>query len=260
MKVTLPSVAGGYNLQLINENFQTIANELNTRVWYRNNVVGEPNTPAQDIDINGYRLYNMPYPASDSEPVTRGYANEFLSGTVTSELVDLAAAVAADKVLVDELATTATTQAGIAIVKANLAITAAGEAAISANAAAASAASITSPLPVANGGTASTTAAAARAALGAAAIDTGVAHPVGVLVYAAFINNTGGLATVVINYTDTTDGSNLIPAGIQANGSLVPNLLVQATALSAGTTWRCLGKALYQNGVQITATLWQRTA
>jgi hypothetical protein len=260
MKITLPSVAGGYNLQQINANFQTLANELNTRVWYRNNVGAEPNTPDQDIDFNGKRLYNLPSPTSDSEPVTRGYADAYLSGSVTSELNDLADQVEADVVLVDELATTATTQAGIAITQANLAITAAGEAAIAQAAAEAAAASITLPLPVASGGTASTTASAARAALGAAAIETGTSYPVGGLMMATYYNNTGGFATITINYGTTVDSANLSPGGIQSNGSLVPNLAVVSGFLAGGQTWRCLGRAVYEDGVKVTTTLWQRTA
>lgn len=261
MKITLPSVAGGYNLQLINENFQTIANELNTRVWYRNNVVGEPNTPAQDIDMNGQRQYNLPFPISDSEPVTKGYASIYLTGSVTSELLALAAEVTAEKVLVEELAATATLQAGISIVEANLAITASGEAAVSANAAAASAASITYPILVANGGTGATTAVSARAALGAAAMETGTTYPIGGLMMATYYNITGGYTASTINYGDTTDSSNLSPGGIQSNGSsLIPNLAVTSGFLGGGQTWRCLGRAFFEDGVKVTTTLWQRTA
>lgn len=261
MKITLPSVAGGYNLQQINANFQTLAEELNTRVWYRNNVGSEPNTPAQDIDMNGKRQYNLPFPLSDSEPVTRGYANEYLAGAVTSELVDLAAGVSADVVLVDELATTATTQAGIAITQANLAITAAGEAAVAQAAAEAAVASVSLPLAVASGGTGSTTAIAARAALGAAAIESGTTYPIGGLMMATFYNNTGALATVTINYGTTTDSANLTPGGIQSNATtLVPNLAVTSGFLAGGQTWRCLGRAFFEDGVKVTTTLWQRTA
>jgi hypothetical protein len=261
MKITLPSVAGGYNLQQINANFQTLANELNTRVWYRNNVGSEPNTPAQDIDMNGKRQYNLPFPTSDSEPITRGYADLYLSGEVTSELVDLAAEVAAEAILVDELATTATTQAGICITQANLAITAAGEAAVAQGAAEDAVAAITLPIPVASGGTGTTSASAARAALGAAAIETGTAYPVGGLMMATYYNNTGALATISIPYGTTTDSANLSPGGIQSNGStLIPNLAVVSGFLAGGQTWRCLGKAEFQDGVKVTTTLWQRTA
>lgn len=261
MKITLPSVAGGYNLQQINANFQTLATELNTRVLYRDNVGAEPNTIEDDIDFNGKRLYNLPLPISDSEPVTRGYADAYLAGTVTSELVDLAAGVAADVILVDELATTATTQAGICITQANLAITAAGEAAVAQAAAEDAAASLTLPLPVASGGTGNTTAAAARAALGAAAIETGTAYPIGGLMMATYYNNTGSFATITINYGDTTDSANLSPGGIQSNGStLIPNLAVVSAFLTGGQTWRCLGRAFYEDGVKVTTTLWQRTA
>lgn len=254
MKITLPSVAGGYNLQLINENFQTIATELNTKVFYRNNPTGEPNTPSQDIDFNGKRLYNLPIPTSGSEPVTRDYADTYLSGTVTSGMVDLANQVAADKVLVDELATTATTQAGIAITQANLAITAAGEAAAAVSA-------ITDPLTVAKGGTGATTAAAARANLGAAAIETSTVMPIGCLVMATYYNITGGYTSSTLVYGDVTDSSNLTIGGIQSNGStLVPDLVAVSGFLPTGQSWRCLGKAVYVDGITVTTTLWQRVS
>lgn len=254
MKITLPSVAGGYNLQLINENFQTIANELNTRVWYRNNVVGEPNTPAQDTDFNGKRIYNLPMPTSGSEPVTRAYADAYLNGTVTSELNDLAAQVEADVELVDELTTTATTQAGIAITQANLAITAAGEAA-------ASAAAISLPLPVNQGGTASTTSTAARAALGAAAIETGTTYPIGGLLMATYYNVTGAYASSTLNYGDTTSSANLSIGGIESNGTtLIPKLVATSGFMASGKTYMCLGNAVFVDNVTVTTTLWQRTA
>lgn len=254
MKITLSDVAGGYNLQRINENFQLIQNEFNTRVWYRNNLVGEPNTPAQDIDFNGKRIYNLPMPTSGSEPVTRAYADTYLSGTVTSGMIDLANQVAADKVLVDELATTATTQAGIAITQANLAITAAGEAA-------ASAAAITDPLTVAKGGTGASNATVARANLGAAAIETSTVMPIGCLIMATYYNVTGGYVTSTLVYGDTTSSANLAPSGIEANGTtLVPNLTATSGFLAAGQVWRCLGKAHYVNGTTVTTTLWQRVS
>ncbi len=261
MKITLPSVAGGYNLQLINENFQTLATELNDKVAYRINPVGEPNTPEQDLDMNGYRIYNLPLATSPSEPVTVAYADAFLSGAVTSEMVTLAAEVEANAILVDELSDTTTIQAGIAITQAGLAITAAGEAAASAAAADAIVDALTLPLPVASGGTASTTASAARAALGAAAIETGTAYPVGGLMFATYYNNTGSFATITINYGTTTDSANLSPGGIQSDGtSLIPELAVVSSFLAGGQTWRCLGKAEYEDGVKVTTTLWQRTA
>lgn len=254
MKITLADVAGGYNLQKINENFQLIQDEFNTRVFYRNVPVGEANTPNQDIDFNGKRIFNLPMPISASEPITRAYADAYLSGTVTSEMVDLANQVAADKILVDELATTATTQAGIAITQANLAITAAGEAA-------ASAASIADPLTVAKGGTGATTAAGARAALGAAAIETSTVYPVGCLVMATYYNNTGSLVNSTLVYGDTTDSSNLSISGIESDGTtLIPKLVATSGFLTTGQTWRCLGKAVFADGVTVTTTLWQRVS
>lgn len=58
-KITLPSVAGGYNLQLINQNFQTLASELNTKVLYRNNPIGESNVLETSVDANGKNIFNV---------------------------------------------------------------------------------------------------------------------------------------------------------------------------------------------------------
>ena len=58
-KITLPSVAGGYNLQLINQNFQTLASELNTKVLYRNNPIGESNVLETPVDANGKNIFNV---------------------------------------------------------------------------------------------------------------------------------------------------------------------------------------------------------
>lgn len=43
----------------INANFQKIEDELNNKVFYRNNPVGEPNTIQNDVDVNGKNLFNI---------------------------------------------------------------------------------------------------------------------------------------------------------------------------------------------------------
>lgn len=66
-KITLDTVAGGYDLSIINNNFDKIETELNDKVLYRNNPVGEANTLETDVDVNAKRIYNLPEPLLDSE-------------------------------------------------------------------------------------------------------------------------------------------------------------------------------------------------
>ena len=68
-KVVVVPVTGAQNLSAINENFQTLADTLNNRVFFRDNPVGEPNQVITDVDMNGQRIYNLPQPISPSEPV-----------------------------------------------------------------------------------------------------------------------------------------------------------------------------------------------
>lgn len=57
-KITLDTITGGYDLSKINSNFEKLETELNDKVFYRNNPVGEPNTLSNDMDINNYQLFN----------------------------------------------------------------------------------------------------------------------------------------------------------------------------------------------------------
>lgn len=43
----------------INANFQKIEDELNNKVFYRDNPVGQPNTIQNDVDVNGKNLFNI---------------------------------------------------------------------------------------------------------------------------------------------------------------------------------------------------------
>lgn len=58
-KITLDDTSSGYNLSKINSNFQKIEDELNNKVMYRNNPVGEANQLESDVDANGKKIYNV---------------------------------------------------------------------------------------------------------------------------------------------------------------------------------------------------------
>jgi microcystin-dependent protein len=69
-KITLDSVASGYDLSKINTNFQTIQTAFDDTVS-RSGVA--PNTITADIDANGKRIYNLPDPVANGEPATKGW-------------------------------------------------------------------------------------------------------------------------------------------------------------------------------------------
>lgn len=58
-KITLDNVSSGYDLSKINANFQTIQDELNNRVLYRNVEEGETNTLEDSLDANSKSIYNL---------------------------------------------------------------------------------------------------------------------------------------------------------------------------------------------------------
>ncbi len=88
-KINLDSVQSGYDLSIVNVNFQKIEDELNTKVLYRDNPVGETNTLETDVDANGQRIYNLPDPTSNGEPVTLGfYIEASQGGTDLVEQID----------------------------------------------------------------------------------------------------------------------------------------------------------------------------
>lgn len=66
-KIVLDTVTGGYDLSVINNNFDKIETEFQNKVLYRDNPVGEVNTLQSDIDANSKRLYNLPTPVLASE-------------------------------------------------------------------------------------------------------------------------------------------------------------------------------------------------
>lgn len=58
-KVVLDDIQGGYSLSKINQNFERIENELNSKVLYRDSPEGEPNEMHESLDMNGFDIYNV---------------------------------------------------------------------------------------------------------------------------------------------------------------------------------------------------------
>lgn len=58
-KIVLDDTVSGYNLQIINNNFDKLEQELQNKVLYRDNPEGEPNAMQQDLDMNGNDILNV---------------------------------------------------------------------------------------------------------------------------------------------------------------------------------------------------------
>lgn len=69
MKTTLSDVTSGQNVSTINTNFQKIETILNEEVLFRKDYPGEPNSMNSNLDMNGNRIYNLPAPINNNEPV-----------------------------------------------------------------------------------------------------------------------------------------------------------------------------------------------
>jgi hypothetical protein len=59
-KITLPTISSGYaTTTQLNNAFDAIETELQNKVLYRNNPVGEPNVMEQDLDMNSNKIINV---------------------------------------------------------------------------------------------------------------------------------------------------------------------------------------------------------
>lgn len=58
-KVNLLTVTNGQNISAINQNFAIIADALNNGTLWRDNPVGEPNNLENNIDANGFQIFNV---------------------------------------------------------------------------------------------------------------------------------------------------------------------------------------------------------
>ncbi len=66
-KIVLTNTNGGYNISVINDNFEEVVDTLQNKVLYRDNPTGEPNNMESDLDMDGHRVYNLPIPTLPSE-------------------------------------------------------------------------------------------------------------------------------------------------------------------------------------------------
>lgn len=79
-KIVLNDVTNLSSISVINANFDKIESELNNKVLYRDNPVGEVNALQSNVDANSKRIYNLPSPILDSEPARLGDLRELVLG------------------------------------------------------------------------------------------------------------------------------------------------------------------------------------
>jgi len=59
-KITFSDIAAGFqSVGTLNNNFAQLENELQTKVLYRDNPTGEPNTMQNNLDMNGFNILNL---------------------------------------------------------------------------------------------------------------------------------------------------------------------------------------------------------
>lgn len=86
-KIVLNDTTGGYNISVINDNFDKIEDALNNEVFYRDNPPGEPNALATDLDANSQRIYNLPEPLLANEAARLQDVQNAVAGASQANLI-----------------------------------------------------------------------------------------------------------------------------------------------------------------------------
>lgn len=87
-KIDLNDVTTSLNVSNINNNFTEIEEHLNDRVLYRDNPTGEPNHMEGHLDMNSFRILNLPEPVNENEPARLKDVREASGIISTANLVE----------------------------------------------------------------------------------------------------------------------------------------------------------------------------
>ncbi len=170
-KIVLNDVTNLNALSVINDNFDKLEQELQTKVLYRDNPEGEPNTLENDVDANGNSLYNIQDLTIDGNFTVNGKSIEEVIDEATQGIEDNALAAQNAATAAQASAVAADASADAADVSEANALDSENAAAASASSAASSATSATSSASTATtqAGIATTKASEASASASAAA-------------------------------------------------------------------------------------------
>lgn len=84
-KITIGDILSGYaSTAALNTIFQAIEDELNSKVLYRDNPVGEPNQLESNIDMNSNRIVNLPDAVALTEPITFRQLQNYIAANADS--------------------------------------------------------------------------------------------------------------------------------------------------------------------------------
>ena len=111
-KITIPPVSGGFDLKTtVDARLQQVEDELNTKVLYKTNPVGEDNSLDNDIDMDGNDLLNAGIVAAEiilldgvnQEEVLQGLVDDASESAAEAAASEAASAVSASAALSSEL-------------------------------------------------------------------------------------------------------------------------------------------------------------
>lgn len=89
-KITFDTVVSGFkSVTTFISNFSTIATHLNSKVLYRDNPSGEPNTMEQELDMNSNRITNLGAPQNNTDAVRLQDIATTELGTTTAVLTSV---------------------------------------------------------------------------------------------------------------------------------------------------------------------------
>ena len=169
-KIVLNDVTNLSSLSVINDNFDKIEQEFQSKVHYRDNPEGEPNTFENDVDLNGNSIYNVENLTVANTFTVNGknveeVVDDAIAGVEQSALsaANSATAAANSAVSAASSATSATASAATATTKASESSTSATNAGNSATAAASSATASASSATAASGSATSAASSASTA-------------------------------------------------------------------------------------------------
>lgn len=87
-KITLNDVTSGYlSAAALNSRFQQIEDELNNKVLYRNNPVGEPNIMTNILDMNSNKIVNVANATNANDAINLSQLQGYLATANASQIV-----------------------------------------------------------------------------------------------------------------------------------------------------------------------------
>ena len=166
-KIVLNDVTNLNALSVINDNFDKLEQELQTKVLYRDNPTGEPNTLENDVDANGNSLYNIQDLTITGSFTVNGLNIEEVVADAAADIEANAASALNSATAAAASAASASASASSATASASTATTKASEASSSATSAASSATTATTQAGIATTGAATATTKASEASTSA---------------------------------------------------------------------------------------------